>query len=106
MAKYELDTLRHSTAHLMAQAIMELFPKDSVQLGIGPTIENGFYYDIEMNSKLTEEHLKQIEEKMKEIFDSYIDMYLDHDTVLDKINMYGMTSLSERDKKVLESTNI
>jgi threonyl-tRNA synthetase len=51
----------------MAQAIMELFPKDSVQLGIGPTIENGFYYDIEMNSKLTEEHLKQIEEKMKEI---------------------------------------
>jgi threonyl-tRNA synthetase len=51
----------------MAQAIMELFPNDSVQLGIGPTIENGFYYDIEMNSKLSEEHLKLIEEKMKEI---------------------------------------
>ena len=67
MAKYYLDTLRHSSAHLMAQAIMELFPNDSVQLGIGPTIENGFYYDIEMNAKLTDEHLKQIEEKMKEI---------------------------------------
>ncbi len=67
MAKYDLDTLRHSTAHLMAQAIMELFPNDNVQLGIGPTIENGFYYDIEMTSKLTEENLKQIEEKMKEI---------------------------------------
>jgi threonyl-tRNA synthetase len=67
MAKYDLDTLRHSTAHLMAQAIMELFPNDSVQLGIGPTIENGFYYDIEMNSKLSEEHLKLIEDKMKEI---------------------------------------
>jgi threonyl-tRNA synthetase len=51
----------------MAQAIMELFPNDSVQLGIGPTIENGFYYDIEMNSKLSEEHLKLIEDKMKEI---------------------------------------
>ncbi len=67
MAKYDLDTLRHSTAHLMAQAIMELYPNDNVQLGIGPTIENGFYYDIEMKSKLTDENLKQIEEKMKEI---------------------------------------
>ena len=67
MAKYDLDTLRHSTAHLMAQAIMELFPNDNVQLGIGPTIENGFYYDIDMTAKLTEENLKQIEEKMKEI---------------------------------------
>lgn len=67
MAKYDLDTLRHSTAHLMAQAIMELFPNDNVQLGIGPTIENGFYYDIEMTTKLADEHLKQIEEKMKEI---------------------------------------
>jgi threonyl-tRNA synthetase len=67
MAKYDLDTLRHSTAHLMAQAIMELFPNDNVQLGIGPTIENGFYYDIDMTAKLTDENLKQIEEKMKEI---------------------------------------
>jgi threonyl-tRNA synthetase len=67
MAKYDLDTLRHSTAHLMAQAIMELFPDDKVQLGIGPTIDQGFYYDIEMNTKLTDEHLKTIEEKMKEI---------------------------------------
>lgn len=67
MAKYELDTIRHSTAHLMAQAIMELFPTEPVQLGIGPTIENGFYYDIEMSTRLTEEHLTQIEDKMKEI---------------------------------------
>ena len=67
MAKYDLDTLRHSTAHLMAQAIMELFPSENVQLGIGPTIENGFYYDIDMTTKLTDENLKQIEEKMKEI---------------------------------------
>lgn len=67
MAKYDLDTLRHSTAHLMAQAIMELFPSENVQLGIGPVIEHGFYYDIDMTTRLTEEHLKQIEEKMKEI---------------------------------------
>lgn len=67
MAKYDLDTLRHSTAHLMAQAIMELYPNDKVQLGIGPVIENGFYYDIDMTKKLTDEDLKAIEEKMKEI---------------------------------------
>ena len=67
MAKYDLDTIRHSTAHLMAQAITELFPNERVQLGIGPTIENGFYYDIEMTTKITEEHLVQIEEKMREI---------------------------------------
>lgn len=67
MAKYDLDTIRHSTAHLMAQAIMELFPNEPVQLGIGPTIENGFYYDVSMGTRLTEEHLKMIEDKMKEI---------------------------------------
>lgn len=67
MAKYDLDTIRHSTAHLMAQAVMELFPNESVQLGIGPVIENGFYYDIDMTTRLSEENLKQIEDKMKEI---------------------------------------
>jgi len=63
----KLDTVRHSTAHVMAQAIQELFVSEVVQLGIGPTTENGFYYDIEMNSKLSEDHLIQIEKKMKEI---------------------------------------
>ncbi len=65
MAKYELDTIRHSTAHLMAQAVTELFPTETVKLGIGPVIEHGFYYDIDMVTKLTDEHLKLIEEKMK-----------------------------------------
>jgi threonyl-tRNA synthetase len=67
MAKYDLDTLRHSTAHLMAQAIQELYPTETVQLGIGPTIENGFYYDIDMDSRIHDEDLKKIEDKMKEI---------------------------------------
>lgn len=65
--KYDLDTLRHSTAHLMAQAVMELYPNDDVQLGIGPVIEHGFYYDIDMKTRLTDEDLKKIEEKMKEL---------------------------------------
>ena len=67
MAKYDLDVIRHSSAHLMAQAIIELFPNETVKLGIGPTIEHGFYYDIEMNHKITEEDLGRIENKMKEI---------------------------------------
>jgi len=56
--------------------------------------------------KHSEKDYPGVEEKVKEIFDTYLDMYLDHDLVLDKINMYGMPSLSERDKKVLESENI
>jgi len=54
----------------------------------------------------SEKNYPDVEEKMKEIFDSYITMYLDTDTVLDKINIYGIDSLTERDKKVLENNNI
>jgi threonyl-tRNA synthetase len=52
MAKYDLDVIRHSTAHLMAQAVQEIFPNEVVKLGIGPTIENGFYYDLDLNTKI------------------------------------------------------
>ncbi|MEX0798443.1 MAG: threonine--tRNA ligase [Bacteriovoracaceae bacterium] len=67
MSKHDIEIIRHSTAHLMAQAIQELYPQEKVKLGIGPTIENGFYYDIDMESKIQEEDLKKIEDKMKEI---------------------------------------
>ncbi len=65
--KYDLEIIRHSTAHLMAQAVQELYPDEKVQLGIGPTIENGFYYDIDMETKIQDEDLKKIEKRMKEI---------------------------------------
>lgn len=67
MENYDLDTLRHSTAHLMAQAIQELYATETVKLGIGPCIENGFYYDVDMESRIQDEDLKKIEKKMKEI---------------------------------------
>lgn len=67
MAKYDLETIRHSTAHLMAQAISRLYPNQNLKLGIGPTIDYGFYYDIEMDHRLLDEDLPKIEEKMKEI---------------------------------------
>ncbi len=85
MGKDKVDTLRHSTAHLMAQAIQLLFPKENVQFGIGPTIENGFYYDIEMNHRLTDEDLVEIQKKMQELIKKNIPItreVLDRDSAL------------------------
>ncbi|MBR7678748.1 threonine--tRNA ligase, partial [Streptomyces daliensis] len=60
-----LDILRHSTAHVMAQAVQELFPE--AKLGIGPPIKNGFYYDFDVAEPFTPEDLKRIEKKMQQI---------------------------------------
>ncbi|HVE99898.1 MAG TPA: threonine--tRNA ligase [Rubrobacteraceae bacterium] len=60
-----LEVLRHSTAHAMAQAILELYPGS--KLTIGPPIENGFYYDIEVEGRIIDEDLPRIEEKMREV---------------------------------------
>ncbi|SNZ02147.1 threonyl-tRNA synthetase [Persephonella hydrogeniphila] len=66
--KESLEILRHSLAHIMAQALKELYGDENVHLGIGPTTESGFYYDVEVEGKrLTEEDLPVIEEKMREI---------------------------------------
>ena len=62
-----LDTIRHDTAHILAMAVQELFP--GTQVTIGPVIENGFYYDFARKEPFTEEDLKKIENKMKEIVD-------------------------------------
>lgn len=61
----ELETMRHSCAHIMAHAIQKLWPK--TQFGIGPTIENGFYYDISLDTPLVPEDLAKIEKEMKKI---------------------------------------
>ncbi|MCB8903277.1 MULTISPECIES: threonine--tRNA ligase [unclassified Streptomyces] len=60
-----LDILRHSTAHVMAQAVQELFPE--AKLGIGPPVRDGFYYDFDVEKPFTPEDLKVIEKKMQEI---------------------------------------
>jgi len=59
------DTLLHSTAHLMAQAVKKLFPEAKVT--IGPTIENSFYYDFDVDTPFSDDVLKTIESKMKEL---------------------------------------
>jgi len=60
-----LETMRHSTSHLLAAAILELHP--DAKFGIGPAIENGFYYDFDFKNPITDEDLKGIEKKMIEI---------------------------------------
>ena len=61
------DTYWHSSSHLMAHAIKELYPE--AKFGVGPSIDNGFYYDIDIDTQLTEEDLKEIEKKMKFLID-------------------------------------
>jgi threonyl-tRNA synthetase len=60
-----LQILRHSTAHLLAQAVQELYPQ--TRLGIGPPIEDGFYYDFDPTEPFTPEDLKKLEKRMKEL---------------------------------------
>jgi len=60
-----LDILRHSTAHVMAQAVQDLFPE--AKLGIGPPIRDGFYYDFDVPEPFTPDDLKRIEKRMQEI---------------------------------------
>ncbi len=61
----DLKTMRHSAAHILAQAVVGLFPE--ARLGIGPATEDGFYYDFELPRPLSEDDLPQIEERMREI---------------------------------------
>ena len=61
----EIEKIRHSAAHILAASVKQLFPK--VKLGMGPAIDDGFYYDFYIEKPFAEEDLKNIEEKMKEI---------------------------------------
>jgi threonyl-tRNA synthetase len=66
-----LDNIRHSLAHLLAIAVLKKFPK--AKLGIGPTIENGFYYDFLLPRPLTPEDLKEFEKTMRELVKQGLD---------------------------------
>ncbi|MEK3786003.1 MULTISPECIES: threonine--tRNA ligase [Paenibacillus] len=62
-----LEVIRHSTAHLLAQAVKRLFGKNEVHLGVGPVIEDGFYYDMDLEHSLNPEDLQKIEKEMERI---------------------------------------
>lgn len=63
--EYKLHCLKHSTSHIMAAAVQQIFP--DVKFGIGPPIKNGFYYDMDLPRPLTPEDLEEIERRMKQI---------------------------------------
>src|SRR4030043_1388690 len=61
----KLEVMRHSAAHVMAQVVLSLFPE--AKLGIGPSTDEGFYYDLDLPRPLVPEDLSSIEQGMKEI---------------------------------------
>ena len=65
-----IDTIRHSTAHLLAQAVKELFP--TAQVTIGPVIDNGFFYDFAFERSFTPDDLEKIENKMSALAEQAI----------------------------------
>jgi len=71
-SKESLEILRHSCAHLMAQAIKSLYPE--AKFFVGPVVNEGFYYDFRVNSKINEEDLIKIEKKMKEFASAKLDI--------------------------------
>jgi len=62
---FPLSTIRHSASHILAQAVLHFFPK--AKLGIGPSIDDGFYYDFDIDQPISENDLEKIEAKMKDI---------------------------------------
>lgn len=68
-----IDIMRHSTAHLLAQAVRRLYG-DDVNFGVGPVIEEGFYYDIDMDEAITTEDLPRIEKEMQRIIDENLEI--------------------------------
>ena len=63
----KIESIRHSLSHIMAEAVLQFWPK--TKMGMGPAIENGFYYDFELPKNFSAEDLVKIEEKMREIVD-------------------------------------
>jgi threonyl-tRNA synthetase len=82
-----LNILRHSTAHLMAQAVQSLFP--GTQVTIGPTIEDGFYYDFKRDQPFTAEELEKIETRMEEIAKSNLKVVREEMLKSQAIELFG-----------------
>ncbi|MBE7524970.1 threonine--tRNA ligase [candidate division WWE3 bacterium] len=119
---YPIDTQRHSAAHLMAAAVHRLFP--SAKFGVGPVVENGFYYDIDIGRAFTPEDVKQIVDAMKDILkenpaferqempiDEAIQLFERMGQpykveLLNDLKTKGTTKLSEEESGDIDPTNI
>lgn len=81
-----LEIIRHSTSHLMAQAVKQLFPKAKVT--IGPAIENGFYYDFDVDAPFSPDDLEKIELKMKELAKANLKLERQELSKADAVNLF------------------
>jgi threonyl-tRNA synthetase len=91
-ASVDLDVLRHSAAHLMAASVRELYP--DAKYAIGPTIEDGFYYDFDLGRTISEEELPAIEARMKAIAErrpKYVQEIVDKETALKAFRDLGQS---------------
>jgi threonyl-tRNA synthetase len=82
-----LETMRHSAAHVLAAAIMKLFPE--AKLGVGPVIENGFYYDVMVNRAITPDDFKDIEREVYRIINSKVAMKREEMSIDDAIAFFA-----------------
>ncbi|MBN2015680.1 threonine--tRNA ligase [Candidatus Dojkabacteria bacterium] len=92
----EIERMRHSFAHILAHAVMHLFPE--AKLGIGPAIENGFYYDFDLPKQLTPEDLPKIEKEMKKLIAEELpfqQLNLNRDEAMDMLLQQGQLYKTE-----------
>jgi threonyl-tRNA synthetase len=102
---FALDVLRHSTAHLLANAVKTLFPE--AKLGVGPTTESGFFYDFQVAHPFTPEDLENIEKKMHELVDKDIEfekVQMSKDEALKMYEKLGETFKIELLKGISDET--
>ncbi|HEY3915428.1 MAG TPA: threonine--tRNA ligase, partial [Verrucomicrobiae bacterium] len=93
----ELERIRHSCAHVLATAISKLWP--DAQFAAGPPVENGFYYDVELDHRITPEDFPKIEEEMKRVIkanQTFEKMVVNRDEALKYANQGRLAALSER----------
>lgn len=92
----EIEKMRHSFAHVLAHAVLKLYP--DAKLGIGPAIENGFYYDFDLSTKLTEKDLPKIEREMQKIISDELpiqQIILSRDEAIDALHQQGQIYKTE-----------
>ncbi len=90
MSQDDLQNQRHSLAHILAHAVQDIY--GNVKFGVGPVIENGFYYDFDLEQSISEEDLEKIENRMKEIIDQDLSFEREDlmvETALDKVRKSG-----------------
>src|ERR1700712_3326748 len=83
----QLYAMRHSLAHIMATAIQELYPQ--TKFGIGPVVENGFYYDVDVQPRLTDADLSKIEDAMKAVIKANYKFERSSMALNEAINYFG-----------------